>query len=678
MLTRPLHWLFLLLYGRLWIPRNVQIAARQWIAKRILARSRNTWPIDESTGSQPPGWNGWPDKKKFGLLLTHDVDTEHGLKRCRLLMDMEEQLGFRSAFYFVPRGRYEAPPELLAEMVERGFEVGVHGLYHDWWTFLSRRVFERRAPHIRHYMRQWGAVGFRAPSMVKNLDWIRELGVEYDASTFDTDPFEPTPQGAGTIFPFWVDGVNGRPGYVEIPYTFPQDLTLFVLLQEKDTAIWQKKLRWLVQKGGLAVIDTHPDYMHVGDGGMRCDEYPVSHYRTFLEHIRTHYSDAYWHVLPKKMARHFLTCSPTPARPSEAVPPTQSPARANGQKIWVDLDNTPHVPLFRPIIRELECRGYSVLVTARDAFQVVDLAQRMGVSCQVVGRHYGKRKFFKGLGLCVRALQLAPIVLKNKPVLAVSHGSRSQLILATMAGIPRVQIADYEHSGSVPLAHPDWLIVPECITDRDIHWPHQQTLRYPGIKEDVYVPDFEPDARIYEELKLSPADILATIRPPATEAHYHNPESEPLFFESLEWICQHPGAKIVLLPRNEKQEQWVRKQASRHFANGRIRVPSHALDGLNLLWHSDLVISGGGTMNREAAALGVPVYSIFRGKMGSVDRHLVNEGRLVMIECIPDVRAKIHIGKRAPSSGPFHRDQHTLKMLVNQIEACLKAPRKDV
>lgn len=296
------------------MPRRVQIAARRCIARRVFASNKSTWPIDESAGNLPDGWSGWPDGRSFSLVLTHDVDTQYGLDHCRELMDIEEQLGFRSAFYFVPKGRYEIPESLLREMEARGFEVGVHGLYHDWWTFLSRSVFERRAPIIREYLKKWGAVGFRAPSMVKNLDWIGELGLEYDASTFDTDPFEPQPTGERTIFPFWMDGRAGRKGYVELPYTLAQDHTLFILLQSKDAEPWRKKLKWIASKGGMALLDTHPDYMSFDEHASRRGTYSVRHYRDMLAHIQSEYGGRYWLAQPRNMSR-FWKRDPTRMRP---------------------------------------------------------------------------------------------------------------------------------------------------------------------------------------------------------------------------------------------------------------------------------------------------------------------------------------------------------------------------
>ena len=143
------------------------------------------------------------------------------------LMKLEKSLGFRSSFNLVPR-RYGVAPKVRNILVENGFEVGVHGLYHDGKYFESREEFSERAGLINHYLREWCAVGYRSPSMLHNLDWIRELNIEYDSSTFDTDPFEPQPDGVCTIYPFTVSGTEREKGYIELPYTLPQDFLLFV------------------------------------------------------------------------------------------------------------------------------------------------------------------------------------------------------------------------------------------------------------------------------------------------------------------------------------------------------------------------------------------------------------------------------------------------------------------
>jgi uncharacterized protein len=334
------------------------------------------------------------------------------------------------------------------------------------------------------------------------------------------------------------------------------------------------------------------------------------------------------------------------------------------KKIWIDLDNSPHVPFFVPIIEELERRGYSVVVTARDCFQVCQLANLYKVRYERIGHHYGKSMFLKLAGLCMRALQLAPTIIREKPDLALSHGSRSQVLLSAFLRIPSVVICDYEFVKGLTSLHPNYVMFPEVIPVTDNKVP---VLRYPGIKEDVYVPRFRPDPSIRTTLGMRDDDLVVILRPPANEAHYHNPASDILLSAVLNLLGRDPAVKVILLPRNDKQAGTLRRDWAAMFTSGKMIIPEYAVDGLNLIWHSDLVISGGGTMNREAAALGVPVYSIFRGKIGAVDRYLETSGRLTMIDGLDDVQTKIAIQRRDRSMQPGSGNAGTLEQIVNNV-----------
>jgi predicted glycosyltransferase len=262
---------------------------------------------------------------------------------------------------------------------------------------------------------------------------------------------------------------------------------------------------------------------------------------------------------------------------------------------------------------------------------------------------------------------LLPHVWKDRPDLAVSHGSRSQLISAKMAGIPTVLICDYEFAEPVPGVAPTWVMVPEVIPDKSVHFGRRQILKYPGIKEDVYVPRFTPDSSIAAELGLNERNVVVVLRPPADEAHYRNPESDRLLDATLDLLSRSPEAQIVLLPRNARQGASIERMWPDLFSSGRMTIPKRAIDGLNLMWHADLVISGGGTMNREAAALGIPVYSIFRGNIGAVDRYLAGSGRLILLESVDDVRTKLAIKHRDRSVEVRSRRAETLESLVDQL-----------
>jgi predicted glycosyltransferase len=320
----------------------------------------------------------------------------------------------------------------------------------------------------------------------------------------------------------------------------------------------------------------------------------------------------------------------------------RSAGSATGKKIWIDLDNSPHVPFFLPIIEELQKRGHRVILTARDSYQVCELLDFHQISCKVIGTHWGKNRALKIFGTLLRAAQLLPFLLKDKPELAVSHGSRAQFLSSVLLGIPTLTIADYEFTAKVGFLRPDWVFLPQCIPDTFTPRARRQVLKYPGLKEDVYVPRFQPDAAAgRSQFGLDASDLVVTVRPPATEAHYHNPESEVLLDAALNLLVEKPDTRVILLPRNERQATALRKEWKKWIESRKILIPERVVDGLDLIWFSDLVISGGGTMNREAAALGVPVYSIFRGRIGGVDRYLADSGRLVLLETEQDVRTKI-------------------------------------
>ncbi|HVR35237.1 MAG TPA: hypothetical protein VMS21_05235, partial [Methylomirabilota bacterium] len=192
------------------LPAAIRMRVRRWHTRRTHQSSSSIWPILPGSETPPDGWPGWPDGKKFAVVLTHDVEGPRGLANCRALMQLEKELGFRSSFNFIPEGPYRVSRELREELVAEGFEIGVHDLHHDGKLFRNHDEFLRRAARINGYLKEWGAVGFRAGFMMRNLPWLHHLDIQYDASTFDTDPFEPQPDGAGTIFPFWVPAPVGQ------------------------------------------------------------------------------------------------------------------------------------------------------------------------------------------------------------------------------------------------------------------------------------------------------------------------------------------------------------------------------------------------------------------------------------------------------------------------------------
>jgi len=343
-------------------------------------------------------------------------------------------------------------------------------------------------------------------------------------------------------------------------------------------------------------------------------------------------------------------------------------------KIWIDLDNSPHVPFFVPIIRELEIRGHKVIVTSRDCFQVRGLADHHRLAHRQIGRHYGANKLMKVSGTVWRSLQLAPFIIGERPSLSISHGSRSLILLSALLKIPTILLFDYEHARVLPFVRPALGMAPLAIGDCHLSKRFKCGLRlYDGLKEDVYASSFVPDRSVLTSLGLTPTDIVVTLRPPATEAHYHHRDGETLFLEAVNFLANIPDVRLIILPRNDRAERaaisarWPDLCQTR-----RIIVPDGVVDGLSLIWHSDLVVSGGGTMNREAASLGVPVYSIFRGKMGAVDKYLAKQGRLVLLESSMDIRNKVTVVKRARRPPGPPRQSIALHQIVTVTEELLQ------
>ena len=327
-----------------YIPRSLRLGLRRAVARWQRSRNAAIWPIDAAAAKKPVDWPGWPQPNTFAFVITHDVESAEGIAKCRQLAELEMELGFRSCFNFIPEGPYAVPPDLRTWLVDHGFEVGVHDLQHDGYLFDSRANFDAKAERINHYLRAWAAAGFRAGFMLRNLDWLHQLDISYDASTFDTDPFEPQPEGVGTIFPFWIPTpspavdagksspsakAGGREGYVELPYSLPQDSTLYLILGEKTPEIWLKKVDWIARNGGMALINVHPDYLQFPDAPAGSLTFPLAHYTSLLRHIQTIHAGKVWLPLPRDLAQWYQnTVRPRvrpPAPPATFARPASHP-----------------------------------------------------------------------------------------------------------------------------------------------------------------------------------------------------------------------------------------------------------------------------------------------------------------------------------------------------------------
>jgi hypothetical protein len=308
-------------------------------------------------------------------------------------------------------------------------------------------------------------------------------------------------------------------------------------------------------------------------------------------------------------------------------------------RIWIDLANSPHVPFFRSLADEFLQRNNELLITARDFAETVDLARAAGFDATVIGGHGGGKLSGKAGNLVQRGLSLARWARGRGIDLAVSHNSYSQILAARVLSLRTVTLMDYEHQPANHFAFrfASRIVVPAAFPDAELNRYGAQpakVFRYRGIKEDVYLADFKPDpkfASVLTDLGVAKSDVLITVRPPASEALYHRFENE-LFDQLLERLLVQENVKVILLPRNDMQRQ---NYAARHHP--RLIIPERPLHGANLIAHSDLVVSAGGTMNREAAALGVPAASIYFGEWAAVDEELRKEGRLQKLSNRSDI-----------------------------------------
>jgi predicted glycosyltransferase len=315
-------------------------------------------------------------------------------------------------------------------------------------------------------------------------------------------------------------------------------------------------------------------------------------------------------------------------------------------RLWIDLANSPHVPFFKALTKRFVAQGHEIETTAREFAETVPLAHAAGFAPVVVGVHGGRDVSKKAGTIASRAWALAGWARKRKFDLALSHNSYSQILAARILGLKAVTMMDYEHQPANHLAFrfASRIIVPASFpAPRLRHYGARvgKVRRYHGTKEDVYLADFEPDPMFGAqlcELGVNADNVLVLVRPPAHDALYHRFQNT-LFDEALTMLQQRENVQVILLPRNAAQR-------AAYSGRERVIVPAAPLDGANLIAASDLVISAGGTINREAAALGVPAASIYAGQWAAVDEELVKEGRLQRIEDVANLRS-LNIKKKA-------------------------------
>jgi predicted glycosyltransferase len=339
-------------------------------------------------------------------------------------------------------------------------------------------------------------------------------------------------------------------------------------------------------------------------------------------------------------------------------------------RIWVDLTNSPHVLVLRPVIRALEARGDEVLVTARDFAQTLGLCERLGVAHEAIGRHRGGRVAAKGAGLASRSLALARWARGRGFDLALGHGSNDVTVAARLLGIPSATTFDYEwaavqHTVNCRLARR--VVVPDAIpTARLARYgaTAAKLRRYAGLKEEYYLAGFAPDAAVLEELGVRAAEPLAVVRTAPAVSLYHR-------FENSRFATLLPRlreqAQVVVLPRTPEQ------RAELAAAGGYV-LPRRAIDAQSLVAFADVVVSAGGTMNREAVALGTPAWTTFEGRLGAVDERLIAEGRLRRLGDAEDLAVVKRAGGGAQPR--VRRDPAVLAgLLVDDLQAGKRAAR---
>jgi predicted glycosyltransferase len=335
-------------------------------------------------------------------------------------------------------------------------------------------------------------------------------------------------------------------------------------------------------------------------------------------------------------------------------------------RIWIDLANSPHVPFFRPLADEFIRRNHEVVVTARDFAETVKLAEAAGFELEVIGGHGGGKLAGKAGNLVQRALALGRWARGRDLDLAVGHNSYSQILAARALSLRTVTLMDYEHQPANHLAFrmASRIIVPDAFPEAALARfgaSASKVKRYAGLKEDVYLADFQCNPefpKLLGKLGIDQSNVLVTVRPPASEALYHRFENE-LFDELLARLLAAPNVKVVLLPRNDLQRESYQTRAVSNLI-----VPDVPLDGGNLIAHSDLVVSAGGTMNREAAALGIPAASIYLGEWAAIDEQLVKEGLLRRITTREAIRGLLVQKKGATNA---RREVHVVTEVADLI-----------
>jgi uncharacterized protein len=333
-------------------------------------------------------------------------------------------------------------------------------------------------------------------------------------------------------------------------------------------------------------------------------------------------------------------------------------------RVWVDITAPAHVLVFRPLLALLRERGAEIEITSRDYAQTVQLLELHGIQAEILGRHGGRSRLGKARSLTSRLRELREWARWRQFDIALAHGSHELTMTARRLGIPSSTTFDYEFAWlqhQLGCRAATRVIVPEAIPpDRLERYGAKppKLLQYPGLKEEYYLADFEPDLRALKQFALDPARTLVVVRTPPDVSLYHR-RSNPLFPQVLDHLGRDDSVHAIVLPRTAEQRDFVRG-----LGLPSVLVPDRAVDGQSLIAYSDLVVSAGGTMNREAVALGVPVYTTYGGRLGGVDEMLIREGRLIPLS---DPRA-LDLRKRDADQERVRRDPALMLELL--LSAC--------
>jgi predicted glycosyltransferase len=335
--------------------------------------------------------------------------------------------------------------------------------------------------------------------------------------------------------------------------------------------------------------------------------------------------------------------------------------------VWIDLENSPHALFFEPVIRKLRGLGHEVVVTAREFCNTVALARARGLPVRVVGRGWdrSRNRWLKRCLNRMRTRQLQQFARGRHVDVAASHTSRTQADAAVALGIPTWTAVDYEHSDLRWFRHVQCLMTPrvlavECLEKAGI--PRRVVRRYDGLKEDVYLAGFRPLGNVRRGLGIPDDGILVTFRPFSESAHYGNDAAYAIERRLVQRLSSQEGVRIVVLPRTDAQR---RRLASMTRGNGAVQICQSTLDGPAVMHASDLVVTGGGTMLREAAVLGVPAISYFTGSLGAVDAFLVRSGQLTLVRSTADAEDLPLLGRRHPTRPRANRAP--LRQVVHAI-----------